>query len=267
MKDPRVLIIAPRGKMGKLIIKAAADREISIIGAVGAKGRDYIGKDVGEVAELGRMIGAPVVDEIETLIAECDVIIDFSTTELSMQVIEAAVHYSKPLVCGTTGFTKEQVEKIEEAACKIPLLYAANTSKAVNLMNKILVMAAKVLGEESQIDIIEMHDYLKLDAPSGTAKEMGHTIAESMGKEFDDIAVYGRSGKGVRRDGEITFHSIRSGDISSSHTVIFGMMGERFEITHHAHNWECFARGAIDCALFLIDQSAGLYSVKDVIVV
>lgn len=267
MKEPRILVIAPRGKMGKLIIKAAADRGLPIAGAIGPRGRDYIGKDVGEVAQLGRMIGAPVVDEIEKLIDQCDVIIDFSMTELSMEVIEAAVRHNKPLVCGTTGFSKEQVDKIEEAARKIPLLYAANTSKAVNLMNKILAMTAKVLGEESQIDIIEMHDHLKLDAPSGTGKEMGHTIAESMGKDFEDIAVYGRSGKGVRKDGEITFHSIRSGDISSSHTVIFGMMGERLEITHHAHNWECFARGAVDCALFLIDRPAGSYSVKDVIVV
>lgn len=267
MNKPKILVVAPRGKMGKLIIKAAADQAIEVVGALGAKGRDYIGKDVGEVAQLGKSLGAAVVDDIEKIIDDCDVIIDFSTTELSMQVVDAAVKHHKALVCGTTGFSKEQVARIEQAAGEIPLLYAANTSKAVNLMNKILAMTAKVLGEESEIDIIEMHDHLKLDAPSGTAKEMGHTLAEAMGKNFDEIAVYGRAGKGVRKDGEITFHSIRSGDISSSHTVIFGMMGERFEITHHAHNWECFARGAIDCAKFLAEKSAGLYSVKDVIVV
>lgn len=266
MKEPRILVIAPRGKMGKLILKAAAERGLPIAGAVGPKGRDYIGQDAGEAAQLGITLGAPVVDDVERLITDCDVIIDFSITEVSMEVIEAAVRHGRPLVCGTTGFTKEQVAKIEEASSKIPLLYAANTSKAVNWMNKILAMTAKVLGEESRIDIIEMHDERKLDAPSGTAKEMGHTIAEAMGKNFDKVAVYGRSGKGVRQDGEITFHSIRSGDISSSHTVIFGMMGERFEITHHAHNWECFARGAIDCALFLMGKEPGLYGVQDVIV-
>ncbi len=262
---PKIVVVAPRGKMGKLIIKSAVEKKFPIAGALGRPGADYIGMDAGEAAQLGVRTGAIVSDSIEKIIDDCDVIIDFSTVELSMEVLDAAVKHNKALVCGTTGFSKEQVEKIHKAATKIPLLYAANTSKAVNLMNKILALVAKTLGEEAQIDIIEMHDKLKLDAPSGTSKEMAHHMAEAMGLDFDESAKYGRAGRGIRGENEITFHSIRSGDISSSHKVIFGLQGERLEISHHAHNWECFANGAVDCAEFLYGKSAGLYRVEDVI--
>ena len=262
---PKILVIAPRGKMGKLIIKSAVEKAVPLAGALGKSGADYIGMDAGEAAQLGMKTGALVYDEIEKIIDACDVIIDFSTVELSMEVLDAAIRHNKALVCGTTGFSEGQEAKIREAAKKIPMLYAANTSKAVNLMNKVLTLVAKTLGEEAQIDIIEMHDKLKPDAPSGTSKEMAHTIAEAMGLDFDEAAKYGREGRGIRGENEITFHSIRSGDISSSHTVMFGLKGERLEITHHAQNWECFANGAVDCALFLSGKPAGLYGVGDVI--
>ncbi len=261
---PKLFVIAPTGKMGKLIIQAAIRRKIPIAGALGRKGAAYIGQDIGEVAQSGVRLNRMVSDDLRAA-SEADVIIDFSTTERSMEVLDLAVRYGKPLVCGTTGFSKEQKERLLEASTKIPLLYAANTSKAVHLMKRLLEITAKTIGERAQIDLIELHDALKLDAPSGTSKELGESIASAMGKELEEIAVYGRCGKGIRPDGEITFHSIRSGDISSSHSVIFGLQGERLEITHHAHNWQCFAEGAVDCALFLHDKSVGMYHVEDVI--
>lgn len=262
----RILVVAPRGKMGKLIVQAVHEREDMVLsGALAAKGRDYAGMDCGMVAGLGIITGAPVYDDIDKAVSSCDTVIDFSMTEVSSAVLEKAVEHGKSIVCGTTGFTPDEMRAFEIASKKIPVLYAANTSTAVNCMNRLLEMAARMIGEKSDIEIIEMHDRNKLDAPSGTSKEMGHIIAESLGLEFDEAARYGRSGRGKRSDNEIGYHSIRSGDISSSHTVIFGMMGERLEITHHAYNWTCFARGACDCAKFLEGRGPGLYGVRDVI--
>lgn len=262
----KLIIIAPKGKMGRLITKVASENsEFEIIAGIGPEGREYIGQDIGIVTGLGHNTGALVVDNLENIISECDVIIDFSSIELSMNVMEMAVKYKKALVCGTTGFSNDNIEKINEASTKIPLLYASNTSRVVNLMNSLLEITARAIGNLSDIEIIEMHDAFKKDAPSGTSKEMGEIIAHAMEKELKDIAVHGRVGAGERIPGSIGYHSIRSGNISSSHTVMFGLMGERMEITHHAYDWECFARGACEGALFLKDKGPGLYSMKDVL--
>lgn len=262
----KILVVAPKGKMGRLIIQAVHEREDMVLsGSLASKGRDYIGEDSGIVAGLGIKTGSPVYDDIDIAITNCDIIIDFSMTEVSMLVLQKAIEHKKCLVCGTTGFTEEEMKSFYKASEEIPVLYAANTSKAVNCMNKLLEIASKVIGSDSNIEIIEMHDKNKLDAPSGTSKEMGHIISENLNLKFEEVAKFGRNGKGARPENEIGFHSIRSGDISSSHTVIFGMMGERLEITHHAYNWTCFARGACDCAKFLQDKKIGMYSVQDVI--
>lgn len=262
----KIIIVAPKGKMGRLITRVAfEDKNFEIIAGVGPTGRDYIGEDIGIAAGMGGNAGAPVVDNLEDVIDKCDAVIDFSNAELSMKVLEICVEHNKALVCGTTGFSGEQLEKIKEASGSIPLLHASNTSRVVNLMNILLETAAKAIGNSSDIEIIEMHDAFKKDAPSGTSKEMGETIAQALGKELNDIAVYGRMGMGERVPGSIGYHSVRAGNISSSHTVMFGLMGERLEITHHAHDWECFARGACEGALFLEDKGPGLYSMKDVL--
>lgn len=262
----KVIVTGPRGKMGKLITQMAAEREdLELVAGIGPKGRDYIGEDLGQIAMTGKNLGVPVVDDLESVIGQCDVIIDFSTKEMAMEVVDLAVKYGKALVCGTTGFTAEEFAKFEEAAEQIPMLYAANTSRLVNIMNKLLEIAAKAAGDGADIEILEMHDQWKKDAPSGTSKEMGEIMAHARGQELDDIAVYGRHGVSPREKGTIGYHSLRAGNIPSSHTVYFGCMGERLEITHHAYNWECFARGACDCAAFLQDKPAGFYKIQDVL--
>ncbi|MCR4955088.1 MAG: 4-hydroxy-tetrahydrodipicolinate reductase [Lachnospiraceae bacterium] len=261
-----IIVTAPRGKMGHFITKVAEEREgVTVVGAVAPKGRDYIGKDVGEVALLGKSIGVLVVDDLESIIDKCDCIIDFSTKEFSMEVLDLAIAHKKALVLGTTGFSEEEKKKIEDAGKEIPMLYAANTSKLVNVMNKVLEMVTKAVGEEMDIEILEYHDQLKKDAPSGTSKEMGELIAHTMGKDIKDLAVYGREGHSPREKGSIGYHSIRSGNISSSHTVMFGGIGERLEITHHAYDYECFAIGAVDAALYLKDKGVGNYTIKEVL--
>lgn len=262
----KLIVIGPRGKMGRLITQVAAARDdMELVAGVAPAGRDYIGKDMGQVALVGYEIGAPVVDDLESVIDDCDVIIDFSTKENAMVVLDAAIRHKKGLVCGTTGFSEEEFRRFEEAAKEIPMLYAANTSKLVNVMNKVLELVTKTIGEEADIEIVEMHDQWKKDAPSGTSKEMGEIMAHAMGKEIADIAVYGREGVSPREKGTIGYHSLRAGNIPSSHSVYFGFMGERLEITHHSYNWECFARGACDCAAYLADKGPGFYTIKDVL--
>ena len=247
----KVIVIGPRGKMGKLITQVAASRDdMELVGAIAPKGRDYIGKDLGTVAMTGFELGVPVTDDLESIIDSCDVIIDFSTKEMAMEVLDLAI---------------AQKKRFEEAGKQIQMLYAANTSKLVNIMNKLLELVTATLKDEIDIEILEMHDQWKKDAPSGTSKEMGEIMAHALGKELSDIAVYGREGESPREPGTIGYHSLRAGNIPSSHTVYFGGMGERLEITHHSYNWECFARGACDCAAYLEGKGPGFYSIKDVL--
>lgn len=262
----KVIVIGPRGKMGKLITQTVVARDdMELAAGVAPKGRDYIGMDLGIAALTGRELGVPVVDDLESVIEQCDVIIDFSTRENAMSVLELAVKYKKGLVCGTTGFSPEEFKRFQDASAEIPMLYAANTSKLVNVMNKLLEIAVSVIGEEADIEILEMHDQWKKDAPSGTSKEMGEILAHALGRELSDIAVYGREGAALREKGTIGYHSLRAGNIPSSHTVYFGCMGERLEITHHSYNWECFAKGACDCAAYLADKEPGFYTIQDVL--
>lgn len=262
----KVIVVAPRGKMGKLITQTAASRDdMELIAGIGPKGRDYIGDDLGLVAMTGRELGVPVVDDLESVIDSGDVIIDFSTKEMAMTVLDLAIAHKKALVCGTTGFSSDEIQRFQEAAAHIPMLYAANTSKLVNIMNKLLELTAAAAGNDLDIEILEMHDQWKKDAPSGTSREMGEIIAHALNKDLSDIAVYGREGSAPRIPGTIGYHSLRAGNIPSSHTVFFGGMGERLEITHHSYNWECFARGACDCAAYLNGKEPGFYSIKDVL--
>lgn len=262
----KVIVVGPRGKMGKLITQIAASRnDMELVAGVAPKGREYIGRDLGQVAMTGYELGVPVVDDLASVIDSCDVIIDFSTKEMAMEVLDLAIAHKKALVCGTTGFSVEEMQRFKNASVFIPMLYAANTSKLVNVMNKLLEVAASSIGEEADIEILEMHDHWKKDAPSGTSKEMGEIMARTMNKELEDIAVYGRHGVSPRENGTIGYHSLRAGNIPSSHTVFFGFMGERLEITHHSYNWECFARGACDCAAYLADKEPGFYTIRDVL--
>ncbi len=262
----KIIVVGPRGKMGKLITQAAVSREdMQLVAGVAPKGRDYIGDDLGMAAMTGTKLNIPVVDDLAGVIDDCDVIIDFSTKEMAMEVLELAVRHKKGLVCGTTGFSPEEMQRFRDASKEIPMLYAANTSKLVNIMNKLLELVVRTAGDDLDIEILEMHDQWKKDAPSGTSKEMGEIMAEALGRELKDIAVYGREGASPRMPGTIGYHSLRAGNIPSSHTVYFGGMGERLEITHHSYNWECFARGACDCAAFLKDKEAGYYTIKDVL--
>lgn len=240
----KVVITAPRGTMDSLIVQEAYKHEaIQVIGCVGTPGRSYIGEDAGLVCGLGKEIGAPVYADIENLtddgemlIEACDVVIDYSTIELSMAVLDKCVEHGKAYLCGTTGFAAEQLEAFAKASESIPIMQTANTSFVVTVMKKLLAEAAAYLEEKAGMEIIEAHSDTKLDAPSGTAIELAQAMAGGMkNKGYDDI----------------TFHSVRAGNTPSSHHVLFGCQGEMFQITHDAYDWRCYAIGACDAALFL----------------
>ena len=247
----KIVITAPRGNMDKLIVEAAAKRDdIKIVGGIGTPGRDYIGKDIGIVAGIGSEVGAVVYDNIEEIIEECDLVVDFSTVELSMEMLDACLAHKKAFICGTTGFNEEQTEALLAAGDVIPMMKAANTSYVVNVMRKLLGEAAAKLGSKCKIEIIEMHSETKIDAPSGTAKEFAEEMAEAApDKTYDDIA----------------FHSIRAGNTPSTHRIIFGCMGEKMEISHDAYDWRCYAEGACDAVSFMAGREPGLYTMEDVI--
>lgn len=247
----KIVITAPKGHMDKLIVEAAAKRsDIKIVGGIGAPGRDYIGKDIGIAAGLGSEVGALVYDDIENVIEQCDLVVDFSTVEVSMKMLEACLAHKKAFICGTTGFDEEQTAALLAAGEKIPMMKAANTSYVVNVMRKLLGEAAAMLGEKCKIEIIEMHSETKLDAPSGTAIEMAEEMAQhAPDKDYEDI----------------TFHSIRAGNTPSTHQVIFGCMGEKLEISHDAYDWRCYAEGACDAVEFMAGKGPGLYTMEDVI--
>ncbi|MEG0392090.1 MAG: 4-hydroxy-tetrahydrodipicolinate reductase, partial [Anaerovoracaceae bacterium] len=244
----KLIVTAPRGKMDSLIVKEAVKAEdIQLVGCIGPVGRDYIGKDVGPVCGLPEPVGALVYDDIEQIIEAADIVVDFSNRALSMEILAACRAHKKPLICGTTGFSQEEVEKIEAAAKEIPLIKAANTSFMVNVMVKMMELAAEALGDKCKIEILDMHDEKKVDAPSGTALEFAEAMSEASGLPIT----------------EMDFHSVRAGDIPSSHTIYFGGKGERIELTHHAYNWECYARGALEGVRFLVTKAAGLYAMND----
>lgn len=249
-----IVVTAPKGAMDSLIIQEACKRkDIRLTGCVGRPGADYIGQDAGLLCGYGREIGVPVVDDIEKVIDDCDIVVDFSTVELSMNVLDACKAHGKGLICGTTGFSEEQTEKLIAAGEKIPMMKAANTSYLVNVMRKILGMAAEKLGDRCGIEIIDLHSSTKRDAPSGTALELGEEMSPYAGEE-------------------IVYHSVRAGNTPSEHRVIFGCMGEKMEIAHEAYDWSCYARGACDAVLYMSekmrnepDGGVGLYTMDDVI--
>ena len=261
----KMIITAPRGKMAGLIVADAASRDdVEIVAGIGPAGRDYIGKDIGDVAMTGRTVGAPVVDDIESVIGSADVVCDFSTVELGMEVLDACLKHKKALVIGTTGFNAEQRARLEAAAAEIPIMIAANTDRMVNVMRKLLMDAAKELYYDTDIEIIDMHDNTKLDAPSGTARELIESMGEAVGVDLVGDAVYGRPlGRHPRENGKVTFHAVRGGDTPSSHTVYFFGEGERLEITHHCLNWKGCAKGAVNACRWMVGKPVGLYGIRE----
>lgn len=262
----RVAICGAGGRMGRTLVQACADDSgVVLAAAVEAPGSEYIGTDAGVLAGTG----ASGVT-IRSSLAECggsfDVLVDFSLPEASLANLEACATLGTKAVVGTTGFDPAQRGQIAKLGEKMPLVLAPNMSVGVNLCFKLIELAASVLADEVDVEIIEAHHRHKVDAPSGTALRMGEIVAAALGRDLSQCAVYGREGRTGEREREtIGFETVRAGDIVGEHTVMFAGTGERVEIVHKASSRLNFARGALRAARWLSGRGNGLYSMQDVL--
>jgi 4-hydroxy-tetrahydrodipicolinate reductase len=262
----RIAVVGASGRMGLCLIRAAALTDKTALAvAVSRSGSDAIGKDAGELSGIGAL-GVNVVDNLATVVSQFDVLIDFTRPDASMDFIELCRQAGKKIVIGTTGYSETQKTLIHAAAKDVAIVLAPNMSVGVNLSLKLLEMTARVMGEYTDIEIIEAHHRHKVDAPSGTALRMGEVIANTLGRDLKHCAIYGREGNTGERDRKtIGFSTIRAGDIVGEHTVMFADEGERVEITHKATSRMTFANGAVRAAIWLKDKPNGLYDMQDVL--
>jgi 4-hydroxy-tetrahydrodipicolinate reductase len=262
----KAIVSGAGGRMGGRIISLIAEtRGIELAGAVERKGHPLIGRDVGEGLGLGRT-GIIIDDDLASPIDHGDVVIDFTSHEVSLSHMEIAAARGKAVVIGSTGFTADEMKRIKELAVECRCVLAPNMSVGVNVLLKVLGDVAAILGDDYDIEIMEIHHRLKKDAPSGTALKMAQVIADSLGRELNQVGVYSRNGIiGERTQQEIGIQTLRAGDIVGEHTVIFGGMGERLEFIHRAHSRDNFARGAIRAAHWVVGQENGIYDMQDVL--
>ena len=262
----RIAVIGAAGRMGKTLIEAIQQAEgATLTAAIERPESTLIGADAGELAGVGKL-GVNIVGDLQQVLDDFDVLIDFThptSTLVNLEVCRAA---GKAMVIGTTGFSEDEKQLIAKAGEQVPVVFAPNFSVGVNLTLKLLDMAARVMGDEADIEIIEAHHRHKVDAPSGTALRMGEVVADALGRDLQKVAVYGREGQTGARDREtIGFATVRAGDVVGDHTVLFATEGERVEITHKASSRMTFAKGAVRSVVWLGDRKSGLFDMQDVL--
>lgn len=253
--------------MGRTLVEAVtrSDADVQVSAASVLAGDPTEGVDVGLLA-MGQPLGVIAQDTLAGQLDAFDVLVDFTSTEATLAHLALCRANQKALVIGTTGFSEDQKALIAAAAVDIPIVFAPNMSVGVNLCLQLLRKAAAVLGDEVDIEIYEAHHRFKKDAPSGTALKMGEVIAETLGRDLNEVAVYGREGVEPERDRKtIGFATVRAGDIVGDHTVSFASLGERVEITHKASSRMTFANGAVRAAAWLQHKPPGLYTMQDVL--
>lgn len=261
-----IAINGAAGRMGRQLVLACRDAEgLTLSAAFEAPDAPAIGQDAGQVAD-GQAAGVFISPASQRPEAGFDVLVDFTRPEPALDALSDCVKKQAAMVIGTTGFDDTGVAAIREAARSIPVVYAPNYSAGVTLSFKLLELAARALGDTVDIEVIEAHHRHKVDAPSGTALKMGEVLAQALGRDLSDCAVYGREGHTGARDRKtIGFETIRGGDIVGEHTVLFAGDGERIEISHKASSRMTFASGAMRAAGWVADQPAGLYDMTDVL--
>jgi 4-hydroxy-tetrahydrodipicolinate reductase len=262
----RIAITGAAGRMGRTLAEAIRqDDRVTLGVALERPMASFIGMDVGELSGIGRT-GVAVVDDLEAVLDEFDVLIDFSSPAATVRNVQQCAGRGRPLVIGTTGLTASQREQIVAAGNTLPICMASNFSTGVALCLKLAEMSAAVLGDDYDVEIIEAHHRHKVDAPSGTALSLGEAVAGALGRDLQQVAVFGRQGQtGARAADTIGFATIRGGDTVGDHTVLYAGDGERVEISHRASSRMAFARGALRAGLWLASQGPGLYDMQDVL--
>ena len=263
----RIAVTGAAGRMGKTLIEAihAAAPHAVLSAAIERTDSSLLGADAGELAGIGRN-GVVVVGSIDAVLDQFDVLIDFTAPTATLANTNACAAHGKKIVIGTTGFNAEQKKQLLALAEKTGAVIASNYSIGVNLCFKLLDTAARVLGDDVDIEVYEAHHRHKVDAPSGTALRMGEVVAAALGRSLADCAVYGREGHtGERPATQIGFSTIRGGDIVGDHTVLFAGGGERIEITHKSASRKPYAQGALRAGRFMRGRAEGLFDMQDVL--
>jgi 4-hydroxy-tetrahydrodipicolinate reductase len=265
---PAVSVVAAgaAGRMGSRIVACLRDApDLRLVAALEAPGHPAAGRDAGEVAGVGAM-GVSIGADVTSAIVRDRVLIEFSAPEPTLEHLRRVAEVGARAVIGTTGFTSLQREEIGELARRAAIMLSPNMSVGVTLALQVLATMARALGDDYDVEVTEIHHRFKKDAPSGTALRMAEVVAEALGRDLGAVGVYGRQGvPGERSQKEIAVMSLRSGDVVGEHTVSFGTLGERLELTHRAHNRDTFARGALRAARWIAGRVPGLYSMQDVL--
>jgi 4-hydroxy-tetrahydrodipicolinate reductase len=267
MDEPvRMAVVGVSGRMGRMLVAAIDESPRTCLAGVTERpGHDWIGRDLGEA--MGRApTGVLVREDPLDVFAEADAVLDFTTPAATMVHAEIAAQARLVHVIGTTGLTRENRERLAAASRHAVIVEAGNMSLGVNLLTVLVGQVARALGTEYDIEIVEMHHRMKVDAPSGTALMLGEAAAQGRGANLADLAERGRDGDtGPRRDGAIGFASLRGGDVIGEHEVVFAGPGERIALRHVATDRMLFARGALRAALWGREQEPGLYGMTDVL--
>jgi 4-hydroxy-tetrahydrodipicolinate reductase len=262
----RAIVAGAAGKMsGRIIHGICQSKEITLAAAFERPDHPCIGQDAGQMAGLGNL-GIKIASSLAEVIDAGEVLIDFTSPEATLENTRAASSRGLAMVIGTTGISGNTLEEITALSRTMRCVMSPNMSVGVNVMFRIAADVARYLGQDYDVEILEVHHRLKKDAPSGTAMKLAQILALSTGRNLDEVAVYERKGMiGERTDKEIGIQTWRAGDITGEHTLLFGGIGERLELIHRAHNRDNFARGAVKAAEWIVKQPAGLYDMQDVL--
>ena len=262
----KTIVAGAAGRMGCRLVSLIKDSPaLMLAGALESKGHPSLGEDAGEMAGSGHA-GVSITDNLSSLMEQGEVLIDFSAPEPTLEHMRTVVRHRRAIVVGTTGFSPVQLDELKSLAQQIPCVLSPNMSVGINLICKVIGEMARTLGEDYDIEVIEAHHRLKKDAPSGTALQIAEVLARSVNRDLSQVGVFARKGIiGERVKGEIGIQTIRAGDIVGDHTILFGGMGERIEVTHRASSRDTFAQGAIRAAKWIVRQPPGLYDMMDVL--
>lgn len=265
MITQKIAIAGSSGRMGRTLLEAVAQAtDMKLCAALERPDSSFLNKDAGEL--IGLPCGIPIVSDFNTALKDCTHLIDFTRPAGTLAHLKVCRENGVKMVIGTTGFSAEEKNQLKDAAKDIAIVFAPNMSVGVNVTFKLLEVAAKVLNQGYDIEIIEAHHRHKVDSPSGTALRMGEVIADAIGRDLNKVAVYGREGvTGERNPETIGFCTIRGGDVVGDHTALFAGIGERIEISHKASSRMTFALGALRAVRFLTDKSSGLFDMQDVL--
>ncbi len=263
----KVVVCGAMGRMGRAILGVLRERPQGLVlsGALEPPGHPLLGQDAFEAAGAGKA-GVAVTSDFPAAIAQADVAIDFTHADSSVRHARDAATAGKPIVIGSTGLSPGQAGEIQASAKTIACVLSPNMSVGVNVMFQVAADVARVLGDDYDVEIVETHHRFKKDSPSGTAVKLADAVAGALGRDMKEAGVYGRHGMvGERTRKEIGVFAVRAGDVVGEHTLVFGGIGERFEITHRAHSRDTFARGAVRAASWVIGKPAGLYDMRAVL--